>query len=977
MNIDELLAKFEKVEQKAPGNWTACCPAHGDSNPSLSITLKDDGKILLHCFTGCTVEEICASVGLKVSDLMPDRPAPLPLPAGKKKNLGRWVCDYIYEDPDGEKLYKIARFEKDDGCKTFVHMRPDASNKYGWAYGIHDKKTGKLQIKYRCPFRLPRVTAAAKAGKVIFILEGEKDVLNFEKATGCAATCNSGGALKWGEDFPADWGKWFQGAKGIVVIADNDPEFKTVVRKYRGEVTSKDMPHWKGQKHAADVRAKLIKAGFPAEKIKLMVMPPVGENKPKDFSDWAAARQAAGLPADRAAFQEAYNAAAPWPDAWNFSDEELSRAITDAARADKGARARPGENAGTQTSSGTPDQEEADMGRFGFAVTPHPDGVVKYAANIHLGRAGVFRIEVADNEKLHQCIQQECAKVAGKLNATGQKMSAKLANDTIALVCLLWMRARGKFFWREPDKRHATSMYFDQKSGILRNIQSDEFKSELSTSSGINRECTTFKYMMALLDDAAFSAEVSQGVKPSNLWECVNGEKIYISSGDGEMYRVTAAGVDKVQNCTDGVVFLRGKTLKPWTLQDGDGADPFVESMIFKGASFADTHGRMIVRLWFLNLFRNHEQKPPLLITGEYQSGKTRMAESIEEILGLEHVDKRSLKKGDKGEESFWLTMETKAITIFDNVDSRIDWIKDAMQIASTGGESAGRRLYTDDEEKEMRANAHIMITSNNPLFTSDEGLSDRMQTVNLNATRKSAASDSLSKDIKEHRNEYLTWAARLLSKALADKNPIENSINMRHPEFSNFGIRIGRAGGFEIEARAAMGFAELNKALLPLKNDESHIAPEILAVLLERGGVWEFHTNELVDAIIEHKKKAEEFDDKTEEYFNTRRVGKCLNKYWRILAIIFKAQPPRILHGKARYVFQGMTDGIGQLVGKVDKVDEVGVFCDSKKSSTKKQELETSGNYQNNPPNPPNTPLVDNLNEWDGGLADDADFDF
>ncbi len=960
MSIEEILSHFEGVERKSDNDWMARCPAHGDKNPSLSITRNADGKVLLHCFTGCTFEEICAAAGLKPSDLMPERPKVARAPR-RKGDIGKWVCDYVYHDADGSELYKIARFEKEGGLKTFMHLRPDAANKYGWSYGIHDKKDkSKLLIKYRCPFRLPRVVAAAKAGKTVFILEGEKDVLNFEEATGCAGTCNSGGALKWGEDFPANWIEWFKGAKGIVVIADNDPETKTVVRMFRGKATSKDMPHWKGQKHAADVRAKLVKAGFPADRIRLMVMPEVNGEKVKDFSDWVAARRKAGLPADRAAFQEAYKAAAAWPKEWDFSEEELSHALADFARAEKRSSRQTalGGSADTRTgadkSAGAHTSEE--FCRFGSPAPLSSPNTQKYIAKIHLGKAGVLEVEVSENDDLRMELAVWVARAGGMMDAVGGKLAAETAHGLKALVSLLWLRSRGKFFWRKADKKYATSLYFNAATGVVMTIRSDEFTTFLATASGVSRESVSFKHMMAFIDDAAFDESVSQGVEPSNLWDCVDGEKIYISTGDSEMYRISAGKVERVPNCTDGVVFPRGKTLKPWTLQDGDGLDPFTESMIFKGASFSDTHGRMIIRLWFMNLFRNHAQKPPLLITGEYQSGKTRMAESIEEILGLARVDKRSLKRGDKGEEAFWIAMKTKMITIFDNVDSRIDWIKDAMQIASTGGEATGRKLYSDEDETELMAKSHCIITSNSPIFTADEGLSDRMQTVNLNASRKSAAADALSKDIAEKRDQFMTWAARLLAKTLADTEPVGRAVNMRHPEFSNFGIRVGRAGGFELEARSAMGFAELNKSLLPLKNDESHIAQEILAVLLARKGVWECYANDMATEIVKRKEEAGESDDKTVDYFNSRRVGNALTKYFRVLSVIFTTKQPKLLHGKTRYIFTGMTEGIGELVG--GQVGQVGLNCDSLKTPSKEEDdrhFIRLGDF--NPPNPPNPP--------------------
>lgn len=977
MKIEDILSCFEGIEQKAPDNWMARCPAHGDKNPSLSITLKPDGKVLMHCFTGCTVEEICAAVGLKMSDLMPERaPAEKPTSGKKKKDLGKWVCDYIYQDEDGSGLYKIARYEK-DGLKTFMHLRPDTGNRFGWSYGIHDKKNGKLLIKYRCPFRLPRIVEAAKSGKTVFILEGEKDVLNFEAATGCAATCNSGGALKWGEDFPADWIKWFQGAKGIVIIADNDPEFKTVVRKYRGQVTSKDMPHWKGQKHAADVRSKLIKAGFPADRIRLMVMPGVGEAKVKDFSDWMTARKAAGLAADRAAFQEAYKAAEPWPGKWNFSDEDLSHALADFATAEKKSRrhtasvgsaaAAPAQEkgAGAQTAS-----DEPDMGRFGFAVPLSPGQPQKYGANIHLGKAGVLELEVGAEDDLRMLTAINCAEAKVLLDACGSKASAETTHGIKALTALLWLRAHGKFFWRKLDKRYTTSLYFDAQTGVVMTIRSDEFTTFLANASGVSRESVSFKHTMALIDDAAFSEGVSQGVEPSNLWECVDGERIYISTGDKEMYRITATAIEKVQNCTDGVVFPRGKTLKPWALKDGSGLDPFNEAKIFKSASFSDSHGRMIVRLWYLNMFRNHAKKPPLLITGEYRSGKTVMAESIEEILGLEKDDKRALKRGDKGEEAFWIAMKSKMITIFDNVDSRIDWIKDAMQIASTGGSATGRKLYSDEEETELTAKAHIMITSNSPIFTSDEGLSDRMQTVNLNAGREESSDEELKKDIAANRDEFLTWTARTLSKALADTKPVGKSINMRHPAFSNFGIRIGRACGFEKEARDAMGYAELNKALLPIKNDESNIAQEIYKVLLSRKGEWIFYSNDMSDAIVKQKEAAGESDDKTADYYNNRRVGKALKSCWRTLAGIFKAESPKLYQGKTRYIFNGIKPDAVELVGLV------GMNHASLQTPSEERDdsdfIRKDVLYPPNTPNPPNE-IVSDYNKNEGGLDDDG----
>ncbi len=51
------------------GGWRARCPAHHDERPSLSIAEGTDGRCLLHCFAGCSVDEIVAALGLQTEDL--------------------------------------------------------------------------------------------------------------------------------------------------------------------------------------------------------------------------------------------------------------------------------------------------------------------------------------------------------------------------------------------------------------------------------------------------------------------------------------------------------------------------------------------------------------------------------------------------------------------------------------------------------------------------------------------------------------------------------------------------------------------------------------------------------------------------------------------------------------------------------------------------------------------------------------------
>lgn len=64
LTLHEVLGQLEKVryygkDQKGNKRYSACCPAHADRSPSLSISEDErTGKLLLYCFAGCSFDEI-------------------------------------------------------------------------------------------------------------------------------------------------------------------------------------------------------------------------------------------------------------------------------------------------------------------------------------------------------------------------------------------------------------------------------------------------------------------------------------------------------------------------------------------------------------------------------------------------------------------------------------------------------------------------------------------------------------------------------------------------------------------------------------------------------------------------------------------------------------------------------------------------------------------------------------------------------
>ena len=62
--IEIVLGKLQGVRNTGENQWQALCPCHDDRDPSLSVGIGDERKLLLYCFTGCPYEEIVAFVAV-------------------------------------------------------------------------------------------------------------------------------------------------------------------------------------------------------------------------------------------------------------------------------------------------------------------------------------------------------------------------------------------------------------------------------------------------------------------------------------------------------------------------------------------------------------------------------------------------------------------------------------------------------------------------------------------------------------------------------------------------------------------------------------------------------------------------------------------------------------------------------------------------------------------------------------------------
>jgi len=201
--LELVLGKLDGVRQSG-GSWMARCPAHDDSEASLSIRQGTEQPVILHCHggDGCEPAAILGKIGLSLADISTPRAE---RQAGEWTPAGPAIAVYSYVSDRGKLLFQVCR----TADKKFRQRRPDPSAKSGWSW--------KLDGVRRVPYRLPEVRRAIRDKQTIYIAEGEKDVHALE-AAGAVATCNPGGAGKW----LAEYTKLLSGARSVVIIGDKD-----------------------------------------------------------------------------------------------------------------------------------------------------------------------------------------------------------------------------------------------------------------------------------------------------------------------------------------------------------------------------------------------------------------------------------------------------------------------------------------------------------------------------------------------------------------------------------------------------------------------------------------------------------------------------------------------------------------------------------------------------------------------------------
>src|SRR5438094_645 len=119
-------AEFISNARHAGHEWQGLCPAHDDSDPSLTWADGDKGLVVT-CHGHCPTQNVVAAVGVSMADLF-EPGGPGPSRAGGGNYTQQLKATYDYRDADGAVLYQVRRYEP----KAFRQYRPNPAGPGTW-----------------------------------------------------------------------------------------------------------------------------------------------------------------------------------------------------------------------------------------------------------------------------------------------------------------------------------------------------------------------------------------------------------------------------------------------------------------------------------------------------------------------------------------------------------------------------------------------------------------------------------------------------------------------------------------------------------------------------------------------------------------------------------------------------------------------------------------------------------------------------
>lgn len=392
--------------------------------------------------------------------------------------------------------------------------------------------------------------------------------------------------------------------------------------------------------------------------------------------------------------------------------------------------------------------------------------------------------------------------------------------EKVTQIVIAELLQRGKFY---KDNNFSYLFIYDTKR-IIPIFANNEQLRMLLTRIGINPAKDYYQFVVnELIAYAHLKGEYTEMYNFCHYNPKSN--VLYIFNNDKTIYKISTENIEILENGDEGIMFNYKSENEPFEYVQYDKNKNYFKDIILDYMNLEKEEGnesltpdelKELLKLWFYSTFFHSimPSKVILVASGEKGSGKTSTLRRLGIIL---FGAKYNVTPLPNKPEDFDTTLTNNHFVIFDNVDTKKQWLNDKLASAATGQTIQKRKLYTDNEEIKLPTKTFLAMTSRTKYFSRDD-VADRLICLPFERIKSFITENELISVILENRNEIMSYIIDELQniiRILAETENKKYSTKFRIADFAIFGLKINDIlGQKEKFAKTLDKVSEVQKAL-------------------------------------------------------------------------------------------------------------------------------------------------------------------
>ena len=254
----------------------------------------------------------------------------------------------------------------------------------------------------------------------------------------------------------------------------------------------------------------------------------------------------------------------------------------------------------------------------------------------------------------------------------------------------------------------------------------------------------------------------------------------------------------------------------------------------------------ILIVSWLLATLRDEGPYPILVLQGEQGSAKSTAARVLKSLIDPSSVGHRFLPRDDR---DLMIAAKNSYILSYDNVSKIPDWLSDCFCGLSTGAGFSTRALYTDTDEKLIKASRPIILNGITDFVTRPD-LLDRSIIINLPRidSRKRKTESALWPEFEQAKPKILGALIFAAQYALYNYNKVKIEESPRMADFYRWAI--AATDGLPWDAKLFMQAYKNNIGEAKQTALESEPLADLILSLCESESQWSGTATKLLEKL-------------------------------------------------------------------------------------------------------------------------------